>query len=124
MYMRYIFGAIVVWLALPLITSAAGFSGGNYEKGLLAVGVTGLSPLPIITVITALMQWLLSIVGFLAIIAFAAAGILYLTSAGDEGQAETAKKTAKYALLGIIVALGGMIVLQAASVLLKGEARF
>jgi len=122
MYMRYIFGAIAVLGALPVVAFA---QFGNFSDGIIKPGAAAMLPAaPLTAVIAAAMQWLLSIVGFFAIIAFAVAGVLYLTSAGDEGQAETAKKTAKYALFGIIVALGGMIVLQAVSILLKGESNF
>ncbi len=102
--------------ALPL----GKFGNGIAEPGTAVFG----PPVTLISTITALMKWLLSLVGFIAIIAFVYAGITYMTSAGDEGQAEQAKKIAKYALLGLIVALGSMVVLQAMSVLLKGESRF
>ena len=48
--------------------------------------------------------WLLGLVVAIGILAIIWAGITYVSSGGDVEQATTAKKTVKYALLGIIVA--------------------
>lgn len=56
--------------------------------------------------------FLLSITGAIAIISLVVSGAMYFFSAGDEGKMETAKKSTKYAVLGIIIALGGMIIIK------------
>ena len=48
--------------------------------------------------------WLLGLVVAIGIIAIIWAGIKYTSSGGDTEQATDAKKTVKYALLGIIIA--------------------
>jgi len=48
-------------------------------------------------------NWILGFVGSIAVLAIIWGGILYLTSAGDESQAETGKKTIKNGLLGLII---------------------
>lgn len=70
------------------------------------------------------MKWLLGIVGFLGIIAFVISGIQYLTSAGDDDQISTAKRNMKYSIIGVVVALSGMIVITAVTAFLGGNARF
>ncbi len=55
------------------------------------------------------LNFLLSIVGILGIIMMVVGGILYLTSAGDEGKTETGKKIVKYSVIGIAIALAALI---------------
>ena len=68
-----------------------------------------------------LMTWILGIVGFLGIIGFAIAGILYLTAAGDEDRIATAKRAMTWSIVGVIVALLGVVIIQAADNMLGGE---
>jgi TRAP-type C4-dicarboxylate transport system permease small subunit len=67
-----------------------------------------------------IMYWLLGFVGVLGVIAFVISGILYLTSAGDDEQIGKAKKAMVYAIVGIIVALIGVIVINAVDSMLNG----
>ncbi len=81
---------------------------------------TGLSSSPVSTILSKFMGWLLGILGFIGIIAFVISGIQYLTSAGDEKMAETAKNNMKYSIIGIMVALSGFIIIKAIGALLSG----
>ena len=67
------------------------------------------------------MNWLLALFGIIAIIAFVISGIQYLVSAGDEGIAETAKRNMKFAIIGVIVALSGWIIISAITQALSGS---
>ncbi|MEK7598675.1 MAG: Ig-like domain-containing protein [Patescibacteria group bacterium] len=58
------------------------------------------------------MSWILGLVGFIAIIAFAIAGILYLVAAGDEGMLRQAKRAMKFSIIGVIVAISGLVFLE------------
>ncbi len=53
---------------------------------------------------------LLSILGTLAILMLVVGGIMYMTSGGDDTRADTAKKTIKYAIIGLIVAILSLII--------------
>jgi len=64
-------------------------------------GLTTNNPEDIIHELT---LWLLGLVVAIGILAIIWAGITYVSSSGDTEQTTTAKKTVKYALLGIIVA--------------------
>jgi hypothetical protein len=66
------------------------------------------------------MNWLLAILGFLGIIGFVIAGILYLTAAGDEDQIGKAKNAMMYSIIGVIVALLGFVIIQAVNNWLGG----
>lgn len=91
---------------------------------LTAPGETGLQSTSIIVILQTGMRWLLFIVGILAVIAFVIAGILYLTAAGDEDRVKTAKNTMVYAIIGVIVALLGLIILTAINTWLGGNSTF
>ncbi|MEK7181649.1 MAG: pilin [Patescibacteria group bacterium] len=88
--------------------------------GLCFPNATGLSNAPISTIIQSFLYWLLGIFGFLAVIAFVISGIQYLTSAGNDKQVETAKKNMQYSIIGVIVALGGLVVILAVGEALSG----
>ncbi|HFC76713.1 MAG TPA: hypothetical protein ENJ27_00595 [Candidatus Moranbacteria bacterium] len=67
---------------------------------------------PITTIAMNVMLWLLRVVGVIAIIAFVISGIQYLTSAGSEDQITTAKRNMLWSIVGVIVALSGLIILN------------
>ena len=83
---------------------------------------TGLPTGSLTSIITNIMKWLLGLVGVIGVIGFAIAGILYLTAAGDETKMGTAKNAMLYSIIGVLVALGGMVALTFASGLLGGTA--
>lgn len=85
---------------------------------------TGLSDKPVLDIAKNLMNWLLAIFGFIAIIGFVISGVQYLTSAGDEGQADTAKRNMKYSIIGVIVALSGWVIIQAIDKALNATTNF
>ncbi len=78
----------------------------------------------IIGIISSTLSWLLAILGFIAIAGFVISGLLYLTAAGDEGQAEKAKNAMKYSIIGVIVALMGYVVILAVDTWLDSSAFF
>jgi multisubunit Na+/H+ antiporter MnhB subunit len=67
---------------------------------------------------------LLYILGFFAVIGFVISGIMFLTAAGNEDQATKAKSYMIYSIVGILVALLGLIILNAAQAWLGGGNRF
>jgi drug/metabolite transporter (DMT)-like permease len=67
---------------------------------------------PIATILQNILNFLLSIIGVLAIIALVVAGLFYLTAAGNSKQIETAKKAFYYAVIGIIVTLGALVLVS------------
>ena len=82
---------------------------------------SGLPGGTITNIVTMIMQWLLALVGIVGVIGFAIAGIWYLTAAGDEDRISTAKRAMLYSIIGVIVALLGYVILQAAASMLWGD---
>jgi hypothetical protein len=58
------------------------------------------------------LQFLLSIVGIVAIIGLVASGIIYLTSGGDEKKVSFAKRAALASVIGIAIALGALVIIS------------
>lgn len=76
-------------------------------------------------IITNAMMWLLAIVGIIGVIGFAIAGILYLTATGDEDRIVKAKSAMLASIVGVIVALVGLVIMRAVQTWLGGaEKRF
>ena len=78
----------------------------------------------IMNIIANVMTWLLGLVGFIGVIGFAIAGILYLTAAGDEDRIAQAKKAMSYSIIGVIVAIVGVVILKAAQAMLGAQGQF
>lgn len=87
-------------------------------------GASQLEDTSISVLIQAAMRWLLYIVGFLAVIGFVISGIFYLTAAGDEGQIDKAKSIMVSSIVGILVALLGLIIITAVTRFLGGGTTF
>ncbi|MDD3498340.1 MAG: hypothetical protein PHH24_02430 [Candidatus Moranbacteria bacterium] len=82
--------------------------------------VYGLPEGTIYDIVESVMMWILGIVGFVGIVGFAIAGIIYLTSAGDDEKISKAKKAMTWSIVGIVVALMGFVIIQAVDSMLGG----
>lgn len=82
---------------------------------------TGLSDQTVMEVIQNVLNWLLYLLAAGATLVFVIAGSRYVLSAGDEKQAESAKNTAKYAAIGIAVALSGLVIIRTIGALVSGD---
>lgn len=85
---------------------------------------TGLPSGSIFNIIQNIMNWMLGIIGILGVIGFAIAGVLYLTAAGDDTRIQQAKSAMMYSIIGVIVALAGLVALKAAQGLLGASSNF
>lgn len=113
-------------LALPVRAASSGSgtvdTSTGWTGGFQAVkDNSGLSQKTVDVIVKGFMTWLLIFVGFISIIAFIIAGILYLTAAGDEKQIGTAKTAMKWSIVGVIVALMGYVVILAVDYWLNGS---
>ena len=95
---------------------------GVASKPYLEGGVTSQLPgASLSEIVSGTMDWLLAIVGFIAIIGFVISGIMYLTAAGNDSQIKTAKEAMKWSIVGVIVALVGYVVILAVDMWLNAE---
>jgi hypothetical protein len=82
---------------------------------------TGLSDKSIKDILTNLLDWLLGIVGVIALISFAVSGIMYLVSTGNDEVITKAKKYMLYSIIGVIVTLASFVIIRAIDAILWGE---
>ena len=73
---------------------------------------TGLSNADPATIIGGLVKWLLGFVGALAVLMVIIGGIMYVTSGGEESRIDTAKRILMWAIIGLIVALLGWVIVS------------
>lgn len=113
------FGLATAVLLLPVTVMAQWPGAEDYS------GDSGLTwDTPIIELVTTAMKWLLYAFGFFAIIAFVVSGIKYLMAAGDESSAEGGKKGMMNSIIGVLVALLGLIIVNAVENYLSADERF
>ncbi len=117
-------------------SNAAPISLGNQNNNTSANNVSGSGQLNIPTfnlpnpqggikeIAQNLLNWLLGILGIIAIISFIITGLQYFMAAGDEQIVQSAKKNMTYSILGIIVALSGFIIIQAIDAALRATSFF
>lgn len=58
------------------------------------------------------LDFILSIVGIVAILSLALSGITYLMAGGDPSRAKTAKRYATASIIGLLIALGALIIVR------------
>lgn len=104
----YAFAAMLV--LAPVAVSAQWASSGSA----LTTG-SGLQSNSVASILTTILNWLLYLLTAIAVIGFVVSGILYITAAGDEGKVEKAKNFMTYSIIGIIVALIGLVVVRTIS---------
>ncbi|MDO8536726.1 MAG: pilin [bacterium] len=75
-------------------------------------------------IISNILNWLLGIFGFLAIIAFIISGVQYILSTGKEKAIDTAKRNMYGSMIGVAVALSGLIIIYAIDKMLRGTPSF
>ncbi len=66
-------------------------------------------------------NWLLSIIGIIALIGFVISGFQYYLVATDEKMMETAKKTMTASIIGLVIALSGFIVIYTIDAVLNAR---
>ncbi len=63
-------------------------------------------------IISAIVQWLLSIAAIVALLALVWSGFLYITSFTDEKNVEKAKHVALYAIIGLVMMVLAFVILR------------
>lgn len=58
------------------------------------------------------LNWIIAIVGFLAILGFLISAVMYFTAAGDEDKITKAKSAMTYSIIGVVVALMGFVIMN------------
>lgn len=111
---KCILGAVIglaLGIAAPAflreISSILGWTAGPAS---LPAGVG--TSLSLLQIATNVLNFLLTVIGILAIIMLVIGGMMYLLAAGDEDRIDKGKKIVKYSIIGIIIALGSMVLVR------------
>ena len=75
-------------------------------------------------IVQAITNWILVILGLVGIIGFVIAGIIYLLSAGSDTGTQKAKSAMVACIMGVVVALAGLVIIQAVDTALTGNSIF
>jgi hypothetical protein len=113
---KKIFPAMLI-LAVPFIANAQGWNPG-------ALGGFGLPSGSIYYIIYNILYWILGIFGLLAVIGFVISGIMYIVSVGDDDTMKKAKSYMLYCIIGVVVALSGLVIVYAIDKALRGYSNF
>lgn len=115
--MKFLKKAVVIAAAgLLVVPFAASAQFGQYDTGgtdYQSVSTdSGMTTSSVGQILVNIMNWFMMILGIGAIISFVIAGIMYLTAAGDEGKTEKAKNLMVYAIIALVVALVGYVIVN------------
>jgi hypothetical protein len=66
-------------------------------------------------VVGGVVYWILTILASLSILIIVVSGVIYITSGGDQGRVDAAKKTLTYAIVGLVIALIGYVIVYSVS---------
>ena len=105
-------------MALPTVTQAQ-FDPNIKNDAKLAGDTTG-SADALADLIVEVTQFLAGLLAVLAVLVIVIAGILYITSGGDEGRIASAKTWLTYAIIGLIVALLAFVIVSTVAGALVG----
>lgn len=116
--------AVIIFVSFfPLLTFGQSIVPENVSGVVIPDTGQG-NPQTITQIVTNFMRWILGIFGMLAVIAFVIAGILYITSAGNQEQAQKAKRAMVYSIVGVVVGLMGVVVIKAVEGFISGRFAF
>src|SRR3989338_2860396 len=102
--------AVLFWILFPGRAYSQVYNGGGVQGGITTagtqLGTAGIQTTTDLTgLLLAVISFILNFVLILSVLSIIIAGFYLITSGGEEGQKEKAKKIIFYALIGIIVVL-------------------
>ena len=117
-------GEDLVWAAHQQ-SGGGGISGGidKLKEELSDSGLVGTSgeEVDVQAVIFRIINWLLSLVAVLALLAVVVGGVMYVVSFGNDQKTQTAKKIIMYAIIGVLIAGMSFAIIATVRLLLLGQ---
>ena len=120
MWLFSVIGLAIVVAAPTFLKQVQDILGCTAANNYCQAGNGAQNALSIKEIANNILKFLLSITGIIAIISLVIAGGMYMTAYGEEKQITTAKSMGKWAIVGIAVALGSLILIQQVSKLITG----
>jgi len=107
------------FVAVPLFKAANAAESGLRIEAEQAEGVPNRD---IFTIMKDFIKYALYAIGLLGVIMFIVAGFQYLTAAGDDTKIATAKRSMTYAIVGLGVAILGLVAIRIVDMIIAGSA--
>ncbi len=89
--------------SFPLLTKAIDFS---FDPGNTLQNGTGLGNQDPVVVVSYIINWVLSLLGLVALVLIIYAGFMWMSAAGNEERVTKAKDILKAAVIGLVIILG------------------
>lgn len=105
---------MVILLALPVVSLAAGGLGDNFNCNSLN-GLNCSAGTSVNSLIRTVINWMLGIAFGIAVLFLIIGGFWYITSAGNEETAEKGKGTAINAIIGIVIIILSYVIINVVS---------
>ena len=113
---KVLLSMVLAGFVLPAASFAAvSVDSGIYASNASSVEYGNTDNRSILSTIALIINWILGLLAALAVLVIIVAGIMYITSGGDEGKVETAKNWIMYAIIGLIIALLGYVIVYSVS---------
>ena len=109
---KIFFASASTMLALPALVSAQ-YAPPSNSHGLA-------SDTDVNATLEKVLNYILAALATLSILVIVIAGIMYITSGGDEARVDKAKSWLTYAIIGLIIALLGFVIVSTVSRMLVG----
>ena len=91
-------------LVLPSVTLAQGYNVADGQP----IGIADSTDIN--TIIVDVINWILAFLASMSVLMIVVAGIMYITSGGDETRIGTAKKMLTYSVVGLVVSLLAFVI--------------
>ncbi len=85
---------------------------GKAQEGLTLIGGSNATTDNFDTKLQAVLNWIFSIIGIVAVIMIILGGFTMMTSSGDPGKVKKGKDTILYGVIGLVVALLAIVIVN------------
>lgn len=113
----------ITFLMLPIVAKAAESSAAT-QLNIADLGTITFWPTKVNNLgelITVIINWMLGLMGALAVVAVVYSGLMYISASADPTKAETAKKNLTWAIIGIILVALSFVIVQIVAKLVSGK---
>ncbi len=121
----FVYSSLIIFIGIisVLFTNTAQTSAQGWSRGLSSVSSarTGLPETDAKSVVINVVKWLLSLVFWLAVLAFVGSGLIFIISFGNTSIHTIAKDWLTFAIIGLAVSVLGYVIIISVSNILTGR---
>ena len=102
--------------SIPFVNAAVSQDGWDTTS----MEETNLSGESVFDILVSFTSWSITLVGIVCVIVFIYGGFLYMTAQGENDKLQQAKKVIIYAVVGVVVAVLGLVIVQTVNSIFGG----